>query len=445
LFPAQNQSIQPLSTDLVAIEPSIIATSPEAPFISIETITYFSLSISCLLLLKLIFSIVALIRIERRSKLESYNGITIRKIETLSGSFTFFNWIFLSNKLDKNKAEYQAILKHEQAHMKLKHSYDLVFFEIYKALVWWLPSSWYVSKEIKKIHEYQADAYALQSFDINHYSSILIKTTLQSNGMSIVSSFHNDLIFKRLNAMKRQAKKIKLWKIGTLTLLGSFLFVTFACTQENSPASLADKTQTQREIFTIVEEQPSYKGGMDAFYKYVMNEIRYPLVARNSGIEGTVQVQFDIERNGSVSNATAISTIGSDCDKEALRVIENAPGFISGKQRGRTISTRMVLPLTFKLNQEKKNPDNSPQGTVVVGELQTQPKKLTVSASYIDGEWKGTIVNSAGEKLPGVNIVVAGTEFGRVSDLSGSFTVKADQDQELHISCIGYERVVIKQ
>ena len=444
LFPSQNQTVQVLSPDFMAMEAPIITTTTETPLINIETVYYISLAISCILVLKIFLRIIALVRSERRCTIESYNGYHIRRVDKLIGSFTFFNWIFLSNDIDKNQADYQAILKHELAHVNLKHSYDLVFFEIYKAFFWWLPSAWYINKEIKKIHEYQADAYALRSTNIEEYSSILIKTTLQSNGLSLVSSFHDGLIFKRLKAMKQQVKTIKRWKLGVLTSLGVFLFITFACTQENSPTTLTNKAQEQRDVFTIVEEQPSYAGGMDAFYKYVIGEMKYPLQARKSGVEGTVQVQFTIERNGSISNATAINNIGSGCDEEAIRVVENAPGFIAGSQRGRTIKTAMVMPITFKLNKEKKNADNTMQGTIIAGELTTIPKELKVTANYNNGEWTGTVLNATGDKLPGVNIVVAGTNYGTVSNLSGTFSVKTEKNQELHISCVGYESVVIK-
>ena len=444
LFPTHNQSIQILSTDFIAIESPYITPTPETSFSTFEIFMCLSLTISCILLLKIILRIIALVRFERQSTLESHNGFIIRRVDKLTGSFTFFNWIFLSKDIDKTKADYLVILKHEQAHVHLKHSYDLMFFEIYKAFFWYLPSSWYIIKEIKKIHEYQADAYALQSFNIDHYSSILIKRTLQSNGLSLVSSFHDGLIFKRLKAMKQQVKTINRWKIGMLTLLGVFLFITFACTQENNLSNLANKTQPQREIFTIVEDQPSYKGGMDAFYKYVMGEIRYPIQARNTGVEGTVQVHFFIERNGTISNATALNSVGSGCDQEAIRVIENAPGFIAGSQRGRTVKTAMVMPITFKLNPEKRNADNSIQGSIIAGELETELEKFKVSATYNNGEWSGTISSADGDKLPGVNIVVAGTNYGTVSNLSGTFSVKAKANQELHISRVGYEGVVIK-
>lgn len=444
LFPTEHHAVQVFDTDIIAIATPTITTTTEASILTFEHIMWLSLFISWILLLKLILRIITLIKTKQHSTQESHNGISIRRIDNLHGSFTFFNWIFISHDIDKTQSDYLAILKHEQAHVNLKHTYDLVFFEIYRAFFWWLPSSYYINTEIKKIHEYQADAYVLRSINIDHYSSILIKSTLQSNGLSLASSFHDGLIFKRLKAMRQQTKKIDNWKLSMLTSLGVFLFVTFACTQENNLNNQIDKTTAQREVFTIVEEQPSYKGGMDAFYRYVIGEMKYPLQARNSGTEGTVQVQFVIERNGSISNAKAINSIGSGCDQEAIRVLENAPGFIAGSQRGRTVRTAMTMPITFKLNPEKKNPDNSTQGTIIAGEVIANPDELQINSNYKNGEWSGTILSSEGDKIPGVNIVVAGTNYGTVSDLSGNFKVKAEKSQELHISYVGYKKVILK-
>lgn len=163
---------------------------------------------------------------------EKRNHLYIRKVRNVRGSFTFFNWIFLSDDIDKNRQDYEVILKHEKAHVSLGHTYDLLFFALFRACFWWLPTAWFINKEIKKIHEYQADAYALKSYPIDHYSSILISSILKSNGLSLASSFHDGLILKRLKAMKQQAKNVSPWKLGTLSALCALLFVVFACSEE---------------------------------------------------------------------------------------------------------------------------------------------------------------------------------------------------------------------
>ena len=238
--------------------------------------------------------------------------------------------------------------------------------------------------------------------------------------------------------------RISISTLSSLAFISIFLISNIACSQDKrATESESSTTKPERETFTIVEAQPSYKGGFDAFYKYLITDIKYPVEARNAGTEGIVKVKFDIERNGSVSNVSAMEGLGFGCDKEAIRVITNAPGFKAGSQRCRTIKTTIIIPITFKLDKEKRNPDNSAQGIVVAGELTVLPSELIVTADYKNGAWAGTVTNSDGKKLPGVNIVLAGTKYGTVSDLSGALSIKAEAEQELHISCVGYESVII--
>ncbi len=103
------------------------------------------------------------------------------------------------------------------------------------------------------------------------------------------------------------------------------------------------------EIFTIVEEPASPKGGMPAFYKYIGDKMKYPAQARRMGIEGKVFVEFVIGKDGSISEVRAVKGIGAGCDEEAVRVVQAAPSWTPGKQRGKAVKQRMVLPITFKL------------------------------------------------------------------------------------------------
>jgi len=103
------------------------------------------------------------------------------------------------------------------------------------------------------------------------------------------------------------------------------------------------------EIFVIVEEYPVPFGGMAAFYQYVNNKIKYPRQALVLNIEGRVFVQFVVGKDGSLTDATVIRGIGGGCDEEAIRVVKDAPGWKPGKQRGKPVRVKMVLPITFKI------------------------------------------------------------------------------------------------
>ena len=103
------------------------------------------------------------------------------------------------------------------------------------------------------------------------------------------------------------------------------------------------------EIFTIVEETATPKGGMAAFYKYVGSKLKYPPQANRMGVEGKVYVEFVINRDGSIVDARVVRGIGAGCDEEAVRVVASSPAWNPGKQRGKAVRQKYTIPIIFKL------------------------------------------------------------------------------------------------
>lgn len=103
------------------------------------------------------------------------------------------------------------------------------------------------------------------------------------------------------------------------------------------------------EVFVIVEEQPLPKGGIQEFYKFISDNLKYPARASRMGIEGRVFIEFIVEKDGSLTDIKVARGIGGGCDEEAVRVISEAPNWNPGKQRGRPVRVRMIMPITFKI------------------------------------------------------------------------------------------------
>lgn len=437
--------MEAMPTDTVSIAPAAAASAW-----GYELMIWTYITVSSFFLLKFLIGIVYLVCLERKSRREKVNGLTIRRAGNIKGSFTFFNWIFLSDEIDPRQPDYEVILKHEKAHASLGHTYDLIFFELFKACFWWLPTAWIVLKVTKKIHEYQADAVAIKTCDVDRYSSILISSTLKTNGLnlpeakrqsrrqpSLASSFHDGLILKRLKAMKQQPKPVSLGRLAALTVLCASLVISLACSEEKS----VDKAH--EEIFTVVEAYPEFEGGVAAFNTHLMKEIRYPLQARQAGVEGRVDVQFVVDRDGSISHVEVIKGIGAGCDEEAVRVVKSLPRFKPAAQNGKPVRVRMVVPIVFQLKASKTNPDNSAQGMVIIEEIQSRNYKLTVESSYDNGEWTGTVYDQWREELPGANIVVPGTTARTTSAEDGTFKLKAEEGNSIVASFVGYETVAL--
>ena len=114
---------------------------------------------------------------------------------------------------------------------------------------------------------------------------------------------------------------------------------------EEAPAE-----ESADEIFTIVEENASFPGGLKAFAKYLRKNIKYPGQAKRIGVEGKVFVQFIVETDGTLTDIKVVKGIGAGCDEEAVRIIRKSPRWNPGKQRGRAVRQKMVQFISFKLN-----------------------------------------------------------------------------------------------
>lgn len=107
----------------------------------------------------------------------------------------------------------------------------------------------------------------------------------------------------------------------------------------------------ENEIFVVVEQSASPKGGVTAFYKDISERIIYPASARRMNIEGKVFVEFVVNKDGTITDVKVVKGIGAGCDEEAIRVVSESPAWNPAKQRGRAVKQRMVLPITFKLKR----------------------------------------------------------------------------------------------
>lgn len=99
----------------------------------------------------------------------------------------------------------------------------------------------------------------------------------------------------------------------------------------------------------IIESPAEPVGGIDAFYRFIGKNLKYPRTAKRMNIQGRVFVQFVVDKDGSLTDIKAIKGLGGGCNEEAVRVFKKAPKWRPGKQRGRPVRVRMVMPIVFRL------------------------------------------------------------------------------------------------
>ena len=110
-----------------------------------------------------------------------------------------------------------------------------------------------------------------------------------------------------------------------------------------------EESAEEAQIFMVVESMPEFPGGEPALYKFLGENIKYPQMAKESGIQGRVFVTFVVERNGSVTDVRVLRGIGGGCDEEAIRVVQSMPTWTPGKQRGKSVRVQYNLPVKFTL------------------------------------------------------------------------------------------------
>jgi periplasmic protein TonB len=102
-------------------------------------------------------------------------------------------------------------------------------------------------------------------------------------------------------------------------------------------------------IFTSVEQDPQFAGGMNALIRFLQKNLRYPTPAANAGVGGKVYMQFVVGQDGAIRNVDVLKGIGFGCDEEAQRVVKLMPHWSPGRQSGRAVSVKFTLPISFQL------------------------------------------------------------------------------------------------
>lgn len=295
-----------------------------------------------------------------------------------TGSFSFFNRIAISPADYEN--HFDEILSHEMVHVTQRHSFDVLLVEILSAIFWFHPILPAYKRSLQEIHEFLADQ-KIRDRDI--YADFLVSYALGLPKTEMVNAFYNSSLLKLRIQMLYQTKSPK-WKfvMYPLTILITTILVVFVAACSEAPKTTGDlpggenllqaevvkdgeilpppppppvempgkDTEiTDGKIFTAVEEQPKFPGGITELYRYLSKNTRYPAAASRSGVEGTVFLQFVVRADGSITDVVVLKGIGFGCEEEAMRVVKAMPKWLPGKQTSIPVNAKYTLPINFEL------------------------------------------------------------------------------------------------
>jgi TonB family protein len=326
-------------SDEIIVSPDVANAGKTFDLLSILSVIYFAgLTFFAL---RITIQVVSILSIVRNARKENCFGTKVLVSDRTEAPFSFFGYIVIDAG-QYTESEFYEIIRHEETHVRQIHSLDALLSEVLCAFAWFNPCVWMLKKEMRLNLEYLADhAVLLSGCEARHYQLNLLKLTC-NNQFTISNNFNLSPLKNRIIMMtKIKTSRKSIWKYSLLVPISALLIGTNCVTT----------TKEYDEIFTVVDEQPQFPGGMEAMYKFLRENITYPTIAQENGIKGQVFLKFVVNKEGTVSQVTVVKGVDPSLDKEASRVVELMPKWTPGKQNGKEVSVWYNLPITFSLGQ----------------------------------------------------------------------------------------------
>ncbi len=330
-------------------------------------------------------SLFRLIRAGRRERLADGSCLVVHQ-QPLA-TFSWLRYIFLSENDLRRKPE--LILAHEQAHIRMCHTWDLLFTELCLWLQWFNPAAWLLRQELQAVHEFEADATVLgMGYDSKEYKLLLIEKAVGTSRYTLANSFNHSSLINRITMMqKRKSNPWARMKYAFVLPVAATAMAAFARPEisqqmaEISSAKITDLSRmvqtaaaemprpeavdtttapkevavigyaqlTDSKVYESAEVMPEFPGGEAELLKFVAKSIKYPTEAQRKGAQGRVIVRFVVETNGSISNIHVVKGIDPLLDAEAIRVCTTMPTWAPAQHEGKAVRCYYTIPVTYGL------------------------------------------------------------------------------------------------
>ena len=328
-------------------------------------------------------------RLLKRGRRESLpGGATLHIIPGNQTPFSYFKHIVINEQDYRDNP--REILTHEQAHIDLRHSWDVLFLGLVTLFQWWNPAAWLLSRELRQVHEYEADEAVLnQGVDVKQYQLLLIRKSVGNQLFSMANNFNYQSLKKRIRmmTMNKSSRWNRLRALAVVPVIALAL-LAFANTksvaavvtangqqdravqstmqspvavERNAEAQVTNESNPQSEtIYKSVEQMPMFPGGEVELIKYLSQNIQYPPEAAKNNVQGRVILQFVVDKTGHVGEVKILRSVSEELDAEAVRVVKTLPKFEPGRQDGKPVAVWYTLPVSFNIRSSADVPQQNP-------------------------------------------------------------------------------------
>jgi TonB family protein len=272
--------------------------------------------------------------------------------DTGMGPGSWFNYVFIPG--DDAESE---VLEHEAAHVRYKHSYDIVLMRLLQCFAWPNVLVWMIGKELRAVHEFQADAVA--GGNKAQYETTLLNELFQTKHFSLSHTFFHHPIKRRIMMLQKnetRAGKMKVVALSVILVSG----VLFAQAAKDDTKPTVAKTQQKMDaagVYSQVDKMPKFLGDDPRYLSnFVLENLAYPQAAKDKKIEGDVIVRFIIDEDGNVQDAHVTSSPDAILTDAVMAVMNKMPKWIPGENNGRKVKVYYTLPISYKMEYPKAQP-----------------------------------------------------------------------------------------
>jgi TonB family protein len=273
---------------------------------------------------------------------------------------SWYKYIFLPT-IEKN----DTIIRHEQAHIRLRHTADLILLTLVQVCFWPNIFLLLIRKELTQVHEFQADA--ATGAEKEAYATLLLSNLFGTCALPSTHSFINHPLKRRIMMLNKKSKPLPRMAallatgMAFMVLVVNIVFLQSCNTKswnaEKKPStgnSITDVNATanyvefkENEVQKMVDKMPQFSGNLAEF---LGSKMVYPQEAMNKKIEGKVFIQFVVDKDGSVVNATVLKSPDALLSAAAIDVVNAMPKWIPGEtETGEKVPVQFTLPVMFKL------------------------------------------------------------------------------------------------
>lgn len=288
-------------------------------------------------------------------------GNTVVLTDCATSPFCLFHYIVMSRDDYANNRSY--ILTHEQEHIRLGHSIDLIILQIATIIQWFNPFVWLIGKNLKAIHEFEVDEAVLnKGINATQYQQFLVVKAVGNRLQPFANNLNKESLKRRIIMMnQKRSNRWMMLKALFIIPVATLAVSVFAngtdvsnMAKETTPTAAALSTtnvqtkQSDKKIFRVVEEMPKFKGGDAKLMELLMMNMKYPESAIKAKQQGRAIVGFVVRKDGTVSDVYIEKSTGYDVlDNEAMRVVKSMPAWEPGKQKGKPVNVKYFVPITF--------------------------------------------------------------------------------------------------